>query len=515
MDWLKRDSRYLYVLIAFVITGLIGIQAYWIGHSVKLQKANFEKKMKEQVASVAKSVEDDAYCFSLSARSFFKKGEGLYLIKQSSKNGKFIAPANGGNIDTLDMFNIFYDEKDTLFYKEKSLQFETYPTIVDVTMKFTIIGATPRLQRRDTSAYLAVLNDSNFKEVLTNKFKIEEIIDVKLMDSLVRDVLKQNKLNIAYELGIRKEGAKQYEYLKAGSDARHLNQSPLTATFLNTNRFNRAYELVVYLPDTFKTVFRSLGVMMASSAAIIFFLILSYAYFIRTILKQRKLSEMKTTFINNITHEFRTPITNINLAIENSKDAPNKYAYYMGIIEAENKQMEKNVQRILQLATMEHVCSKQEFAEIDVHKLTWDTVASYRIQLENAKANVVCRFNAENPYLDADADQMKILFLNLLDNAVKYNDKTPEIAISTYNEQDLLIIQFEDNGIGMSQEMQKHIFTPFFRGHTGDQHNVKGFGLGLNHVKNIIDGHGGEIHVKSKPGKGTKFTIYFPQKVMA
>jgi two-component system phosphate regulon sensor histidine kinase PhoR len=515
MKWLRKDSKYLFVLIGLVMAGLIGIQVYWVSHGLKLQKTELERRLKEDIAAVSKDVENDAYCFSLTARSYFKKGEGIYLIKQSFKNGAFVGPEKGGYIDTLDMFNIFYMKDDTLFYRDKNVTFETYPTIVDVSLKFTAIGASPRITRKDTSAYLAALNDSNFKEVLANKFKVDEVIDMQLMDSLVIDVLKNNKLSSVYELGIRKEGTREYEYLKTGSNATHLNTSPLTASFLNTNRFNRPYELVLYLPDTFKTVLRSMSIMMASSVLIIFILILSYAYFVRTILKQRRLSEMKTTFINNITHEFRTPITNINLAIENWKESSHKNGYYLDIIEAENKHMEKNVQRILQLATMENMRVKDSFSKVDIHALIKETTNTFSIQLEKVKGKVTCHFNASDPYVYSDSEQMKTMFHNLLDNAIKYSDKEPEIVISTYNASQQLIIQFEDNGIGMCPETQKHIFTRFYRGHTGDRHDVKGFGLGLNYVKNIVEAHDGEIYVKSKHEKGTRFTIYLPENIIA
>jgi two-component system phosphate regulon sensor histidine kinase PhoR len=514
MNLRKLNPKYIYIAVAVVLAGLIGVQLYWISHSVQLQKAELEKRLKEDMADVSKQVEEDAYCFSLSARSYFKKGEGIYIVKQSRKGGKFTGPANGGYLDTLDMFNIFYMKKDTFFVREKSIDFEQYPTIVDVSLKFTAIGASPRIQRKDTSAYLATLNDTNFKQVLANKFKVDEMIDTALLDSLAGEVLAKNRLNVAFELGIRKEGSKKYEYLKKGSDPKLLNSSTLFTPFLVTNRFNKPYQLVMYVPDTFAAVLRSLSVMMISSLLIIFILVASYVYFIKTILKQRKLSEMKTTFINNITHEFRTPITNINLAIENWRDASHKNGYYVDIIEEENKHMEKNVQRILQLATMEHAEERNNLSHVDIHELIKATICSFGIQLERVNGKVVFNFHATQPCIYAEREQMVNLFYNLTDNAIKYSSGEPEITIYTYNANQQLIIQFEDTGIGMSQEMQKHIFTRFYRGHTGDRHDVKGFGLGLSYVKHIVESHEGEIYVKSKPGMGTKFTIYLPENIL-
>jgi two-component system phosphate regulon sensor histidine kinase PhoR len=513
---MKLKAQYLYYLIGLVMAGLISIQVYWIANSIRLQKTAVDRILKEDVEKVAKQVEEEAYCFTFLSKGYIKKGEGIYLVKQKWQDGKFHGPKEGGYLDTMDLFNVFYMDKDTAFYKERSIWFETRPATVDVSMKFTFVGLNPNIKRRDTGSYIINnLNAGNYKTVLANKFRIDEAIDVNLLDSLLKDVLKRNKLSTQYYAGIRKQGEKSFEYLMPGTAVRHLRSGVITAGGMLNNRFNKPYELVMFVPDSFNSAVRSMSVMMLSSFFIVLILVLSYAYFVRTIMRQRKLSEMKNTFINNITHEFRTPITNINLAVENWKDMPDRGRQYMNIIEEESRHMEKNVEQILQLATIEHSKGYYTRENVNVHDLIEETLSCFRIQLEQVSAEVIRQFNAADPWVRADRNQLKNMLHNLIDNAIKYRNTVHKLslAVATYNIGQQFSIQVEDNGIGMAPDTQKYIFNRFYRGHTGDRHDVKGFGLGLSYVKHIVDTHGGEIHVRSRLLRGTKFTIYLPKNI--
>lgn len=501
----------LYFLIGFIIVGLICVQFYWIISSINLQNIALERRLKEDIAKVVKQVEDEAYCFGLNSKAYIKKGEGVYIVKQKWENGKFVGPENGGYLDTLDLFNVFYFNKDTIFEHDRSLSFDTYPATLDVSMKFSFVGMNPRIKRTDTSSYtISNLTDQNFRDKLANKFRIDEAIDIVLMDTLIKNVLKKNKLDTSYEAAIRKEGSRGFEYIKEGSNVERLTRSNINAVFLTDNRFNKPYELLLYVPDSYISVVKSMSLIMFSSVIIILALIFAFAYFVKTILNQKKLSEMKNAFINNITHEFRTPITNINLAIENWKDSKENTDFYLKIIEDENMHIERNVEQILQLATLEHTKGNNSCARVNIHNLINETIVAFDMQIKNVRGTIGLHLNATEPHIHANRGQVMNLLYNLVDNAIKYSGKAPNIAISTYNTQNHFVLQIEDDGIGISAESQKHIFDRFYRADTGDRHDVKGFGLGLSYVKYIVDTHGGEIHVKSKQGKGTKFTIYFP-----
>jgi two-component system phosphate regulon sensor histidine kinase PhoR len=332
-----------------------------------------------------------------------------------------------------------------------------------------------------------------------------------MLNQLIVEVLKKNKLDTIYHAGIRKENEAKFEYLTPGTDKQVLAKANVRTRLLE-DKFNKPYELLVYVPGTFTSVIRSLMLMMVSSLVIILVLLMSYIYFVRTILAQRRLSEMKNTFINNITHEFRTPITNISLAVENWRDSKNNDGLYAGIIEEENKRMERNVEQILQLAVLEADASKKYFSKINITHLIEDAVRAFSIQIQNTGGRISTQYNASNPYLYCNEQQIRNMLQNLIDNAIKYRSVHQlVIQISTFDTGSHFVIQVEDNGIGMSHETQKFIFNRFFRGNTGDRHDVKGFGLGMSYVKHIVDAHEGEINIKSKIGRGTKITIYLPK----
>jgi two-component system phosphate regulon sensor histidine kinase PhoR len=476
-----------------------------------MQKVAADRLLKEDLDAIVKEVEENAYCFSFYSKAYLKN-EGIYILRQKFENDKFVSPKDGGYIDTLDLYNVFYDEKDTAFYKDRTMSFSKWPATVDIALKFSFTGQNPKIKRTDTASYdLSQLTDKNFKEVLSNKFKIDEAIDVGFMDELIKKSLKKYKLDTVYQAGIRKEGDADFEYLKAGSTPATLKKAGIKSTFLQ-NRFDKPYELLVVVPDSFNSIIRAMSVMMLSSAVIILILIFCYAYFVKTILDQKKLSEMKNTFINNITHEFRTPITNIKLALENWHDAPEKSSRYSGIIAEENEHMERNVEQILRLASFEHGCTQAEFTEVDIIRLIHETVNSFEIQLNKVNGEVIYHIEAAETVIYGDRAHLKTLLYNLIDNAIKYSKTNPVITINVLHTKGGIQLEVEDNGIGMSPETQKHIFDRFYRGYTGDTHDVKGFGLGLSYVKYIVELHGGTIKVKSKPGIGSKFTIQLPDK---
>ncbi len=501
----------LYLFVGLVISGLIGVQLYWISTNMQLQKLAAERSLKSDVNAVINQAVEDAYCVYFNSKAFINKNEGIYMVKQTNVDDKFVAPPLG-TIDTLDMYNVFFNGKDTSFFKASTLSFGRMPATVDILLKFKFAINSSHVKKVDTNSYkLHNINDKNYKEALNNKQTIDEIINPDLLDSTIKQKLVKNDFDTVYELGIKRAGAAKFEFIRKGSKPTHLLNSSIKFDFYGDN-FNTPYELYLYLPDPMGHAIRSMVWVMISSIAIILALIFSYMWFVRTILNQKKLSEMKNMFINNITHEFNTPITNINLAIENWRHAKANSDYYLGIIQEENTHMEKNVEQILQLATIEHNHIKIYPDKLDIHELIWETVNAFEIQLEQVKGLVVYNFNADK-YIYGDRQLLKNLFYNLVDNAIKYRKEDLKISISTFDARDKVVIIIEDNGLGMSADTQKYIFDRFYRGDKSDRHDVKGFGLGLCYVKYIVTAHNGSIDVESRKGLGSKFTIYLPKHI--
>ncbi|MCD6012276.1 MAG: two-component sensor histidine kinase [Flavipsychrobacter sp.] len=512
---MKRSGKYrwLYFTVGGVILALIGVQLYWMWTGVRMQQLAAERSLKNDLEKVIKDVEEKAYCFFYYSKAFIKKGEGIYIVKQAQKKGRFLSPAEeGGYLDTLSMYNLFYFKKDTFFDRSNTIPFD-YPATVDISLKFKFAVPSEHIKRIDTNSYKLPFNaDAEaFQKALNNSQTLDGLINPDNLDSLIKATLNKNTFDTVYEMGIKRVGSNDYEFLKKGSKPAHLQKGMIKMSFLGDN-FNKPYELFLYLPDPTGRTIRSMAWVMICSIAVIIVLIISFAYFVKTILNQKKLSEMKSMFINNITHEFNTPITNINLAVENWRNAKTNQEFYTSIIEEENKHLQKNVEQMLQLSAMEHTKIGTSIDKLDINRLICDTINSFEIQLERVKGTVEYNLMPD-VWMYGDARLVRDLIYNLVDNAIKYSRTPAKITLSTYEAGNKAVIEIEDNGIGMSSETMKYMFERFYRGDKSDRHDIKGFGIGLSYVQYIVDAHKGNIQVKSKKGEGTKFTVSFPKKL--
>lgn len=248
---------------------------------------------------------------------------------------------------------------------------------------------------------------------------------------------------------------------------------------------------------------------------IVILVLFFFGFTVSIILRQKRLSDVKTDFINNMTHELKTPISTIGLSSEmilrsDFSQEPDKLKQYAGIIFKENRRLEQQVERVLNVAKLdkeEIILSKEEF---DMHELLCEVKDNFEFNQNEKGGNILLKLNANKFNLNVDPVHISNVVFNLVDNAIKYCEVTPEITISTSNDKRNFILEIEDNGIGIKREDQKMIFDKFYRVPTGNLHNVKGFGLGLFYVKMIIARHKGSISVRSTVGKGTTFTILLP-----
>ena len=275
--------------------------------------------------------------------------------------------------------------------------------------------------------------------------------------------------------------------------------------------------LSVVIPDYKSLLMKQMRWMILG---VIFFTLVIVAAFyvtISTLLRQKKLSEIKNDFINNMTHEFKTPLATISLAVDalrNEKVIQDKQKsdYFSSIIKEENKRMNKQVEAILQAALLEKQELQLNLQPIHVHNIIHDVLENFKLQLQEKNAKTDLQLNAKQDLLQADEVHFTNLISNLIDNAIKYSKDQLIIKIATNNTSKTLTIRIDDNGIGMNKETLRRIFEKFYRAHTGNIHNVKGFGLGLSYVKTVVDAHHGKVRVDSTIGKGTTFVLEFPIK---
>ena len=273
--------------------------------------------------------------------------------------------------------------------------------------------------------------------------------------------------------------------------------------------------LIIVIPDVRLYLLNSLKWIIFG--AILFIIVVLAAFFITisSLLNQRKVNEIKNDFINNMTHELKTPLATISLAVDALKTAkvqsdPTSVAYFSNIIKEENVRMNKHVETILETGQLENKDLELNRQPVNVHDLIQAVVDSYKLQLEEKPSNIHMQLDATKPEITADEEHLLHVLSNLMDNAIKYSKEAIDILVSTANVNNKIIITVEDNGIGMTNETKKHIFEKFYRAHSGNIHNVKGFGLGMSYVKRIVALHKGQIRVQSELDHGTTIEITLP-----
>ncbi|MFZ8961664.1 MAG: sensor histidine kinase, partial [Flavobacteriaceae bacterium] len=289
-----------------------------------------------------------------------------------------------------------------------------------------------------------------------------------------------------------------------------------TPIFVNQDGSNR-YELVVSFPEKEQYVFSSIIGLGGLTLFFTLFIVLVSSSALFQIIRQKKISEMKTDFINNMSHEFKTPIATINLALDaisnpKSLHVPEKVTQYVKMIREENSRMLSQVENVLRISQLEKSNDPLPMEEVDLHAIVEEAESHIQLILENKKGVLNNRWKAKEALIYGNKSHLTNIVVNLLDNAVKYCEKQPKIALESYNEDGYILLKVKDNGIGMTPSIQKKVFDKFYRASSGNIHNVKGHGLGLAYVKKIIDLHKGSIHLESKKNVGTIFTITLPLK---
>jgi len=351
------------------------------------------------------------------------------------------------------------------------------------------------------------------KQLSTNYFvvMVNHQLDASLLEFLLRAEFEKRNIIADFEYGV---------YDCSSECMLYGNYVPLKTS---KNKFtskvlpewaNQGYYFGVQFPNREAHIINQMGIWSFSSVVLLL-VIVFFGYTLFVILKQKRLSEIQKDFINNMTHEFKTPISTIAISTEVLKDPgiihqPERLLNYTTIIEKENTRLKQQVERVLQMARLdkEDIGLRKEI--VDIHQLLQDAIRNTALTTQEKQGKVDVEFTAEKHELQADKLHLTNVFHNLLDNAVKYCKEIPLLNIRTRNDQTGIIIEVNDNGIGISPENQKRIFQKFYRVSTGNVHDVKGFGLGLSYVKTVVDAHGGYVTVKSEVGRGSNFSVFIP-----
>ncbi len=339
-------------------------------------------------------------------------------------------------------------------------------------------------------------------------------VDEKLVQKVLDEELKNRNIPIDFEFGILKDSA-LVRLPDQKTDSVQLLKTEFKVDLYPNDIIQKNIKLALWFPDRGTFIYRSLNWLLLASFMFSLIILVTFALSVFYILRQKKISEMKSDFINNMTHEFKTPIATISVAtdsIVNEKvlNDPEKIRYFAGMIKKENTRMNRQVEDILTIARLDKKDFEFVWEAVDVHELIEDAVKGIILQVEKRNGKIETALNALNPGITTDKIHCTNVIYNLLDNANKYSVNAPEIKITTSNNPKGILISVEDNGIGMSKAVQSKIFERFYRQTTGNVHNVKGFGLGLSYVKAVVEANQGNITVHSEPGKGSRFELFLP-----
>ncbi len=347
-----------------------------------------------------------------------------------------------------------------------------------------------------------------------SKPSIQFVVEPEIIDSMLTLEFTENGINMDYDFAVF--SLQEDSLLYASDSVANPRQYHFRTSLSPTDFLGNANYLLINFPTQSQFLFKEIWTTLLSSILLLAIIIFCFAYALYTIIRQKKLSEIKNDFINNMTHEFKTPVATIALASEallepSVRSDTQKMDRFIGMIQDENDRLGKQVEKVLQTATLDKKDYHLVLEPVDIKELLVGMCEHFQLKITALKGSLSCKY--EGDYFVTVGDEHHLIHVvnNLIDNAVKYSDKAPEVNIVLKEQRDLIRLTVKDSGIGMKREHLKQVFDKFYRVPTGNIHNVKGFGLGLSYAQTIIKLHGGTISVESELGKGTEFTITLPK----
>jgi two-component system phosphate regulon sensor histidine kinase PhoR len=354
------------------------------------------------------------------------------------------------------------------------------------------------------------LSDQHIMEI----YEWEKTVDInnENVDNALKQTFAYAGIETPYEFAIIKNGQVQD---RKNDKIDFLNTPSYMVRLFPANIIRQDIILSVIFPARAKYVLQQVLWLLGGSLAFSLFIVATFGLSLFFIIRQKKISEMKSDFLNNMTHEFKTPIATISLAadtISNPKviNDESKVLQFISMIKKENSRMNKKVETILQIASLDKKEIQFNFENVSMHNIIDYVLETMEIQVQRKNGRIIKSYCAANHFVNGDSEHLSNLVNNLLDNAVKYSPANPEITITTKNVDKGFVFAVADNGIGMTKAVQSKIFERFYRQPSGNIHNVKGFGLGLHYVRTIVEAHKGTINVTSESGKGSCFEIFLP-----
>jgi len=521
----KLLFRLLVLLMSISLIGIIVVQVYWFNSSLQNNQEQFGFHVKQVIGNVATKLKEQEIMSFVEKINQYKDSTGSDKVdtdflefgyyQRNSQTNETIIYSNSIITDDFSISPSFFDTNyDSLQVKSFSSKRKTevYSKGID---KNDLQHKTIPDLKIEKSVKLDVLKKLQY-EISYNDialtYPIQRRISVDKLNELLSKELKEYGVETPFEFGIYSNGfatkvrSEQFKFDK---------DNTYSVPIFTDNEGVSKYQLMLSFPEKKKFLFSNLIGITLLSLVFTLIIIIAYTSALNQLIKQRQISEIKTDFINNMTHEFKTPIATINLALDAIKnpkviDDSEKVKRYLQMIRDENKRMHAQVENVLRISKLEKKELEINKEALDINEIINDAIEHVSLIVENREGVIETHFDAKRTNVLLNDVHFTNVFVNILDNAIKYSPDKPKISIHTENIKDFIIIKIKDQGAGMSKVAQKRIFEKFYREHTGDIHNVKGHGLGLAYVKRIVEEHNGEIFVDSEKGKGSTFSIKIP-----
>lgn len=494
-----------------VMIGLIVVQFTSIRKASQIKEEQFDRSVRNAIDQVIKRMENDE----------------TRLARQLARNERFSGQAQspsripegfqGGMSFSLEISrpNFFGSYREQLqFYSDTVPPKNVSRDSQRITTPFTRIQDMSYLRQEMTEARL---DESFFVHELLKiqELPLEERLDSLELKDMLDESFRSRGINLDYSFAALTSDEGE-SVLVTGDPDLSFTKKGVYPSHLFPNDINeKANWLHVYFPRKSGYILKDTGITVIPLIILTGLLIAIFTYTILIILRQKKLSMIKNDFINNMTHELKTPISTISLASQMLEDGtisntPKTIEQISKVISQESKRLSFQVEKVLQMAIFNEGRLKLKFKEVHLHNLIENVVENFELKVQNKNGQLVSHLQAEDAEIKGDEVHITNVIFNLLDNAVKYSNGSPKIEIATKNRKDCVVVSIEDNGVGIPREHLSQIFERFYRVPTGNVHNVKGFGLGLSYVKKIMEVHNAEIKVDSSLNKGTKFSLFFP-----
>ena len=526
---MKKSTFYILIVIAgMALAGLIGVQTYWINNAYNIQEQQFTQLVNTTLNVITEDIQtfevvqvireiDAPYPFQRNIRP------------QSAPKSLLDTIIAGKKLFELPRLNLPNDESNDLMNNTMTNYWQPQSFIrqdfMQINARFNENFSSMQISSSSSMSFLSppspeerrarrrMLIEATIARLQQSDFKLQDRIDGESLDYIIRSEMNQSDIHLPFEYAVFEKDNDQKIYQSRNFNPKKENQIFSTSLFPIEWFESQPYYLNVYFPNQGNYLFKSIGFMSVSSIVFTLVVIFTFAVAIFQMLRQRKIASIRTDFVNNITHELKTPISTISLASQmlSDKTISNKsknYDHLSTVIADESKRLSQQVEKILQMAIFERSNLMVKFKKLDVHELADTVVRNMLIQIKNKNGQIVKNLDATNSIAEVDEVHFTNVLFNLIDNAIKYSNGRPDIIVSTANTPRGLSISIQDKGIGISKADQKRIYDQFYRVSTGNVHNVKGFGLGLAYVKNVVKAHKGTIELESEPGRGTRFTIF-------